>query len=169
MVDLRKGYYQISIVPEDQEKTAFLYYRSKYHFTRKPFGLRNGPALIQQLIDDVLRPCKDFSKVYIDDVVIFSGNWEEHMQYLADILNQLPDAGLTANMEKCQSGMGAFEFLGHIIGNGRISLAQCKTQAIRQFPRPKNKKEFDDFCVYVAIIDALSMALPRKHFHLPRP
>lgn len=76
-------------------------------------------------------------RVYIDDMVIFSSNWENHLKHLAEVFCKLEDAGLKANMVNCQWGTGVFEFLGHVVGKGKISPAQCKTHAIQDNPCPK--------------------------------
>ena len=85
-----------------------------------PFGLRNGPAVFQRLMDRVLHEEKEVSQVYIDDIAVFSLTWEDHCQHIAQVLERLKQAGLTANVKKCQWGQTRCEFLGHVVGNGMV-------------------------------------------------
>lgn len=104
--------------------------------------MRNVPSVFQQLMDDVLRGCDKFTKVYIDDVVVHSECWDDHCLQVAEVLRRLEEAGLTANIEKCQWGMGACEFLGLVVGSGRVSPSECKAKAIDKFPRPSSDQDF---------------------------
>ena len=81
-LDLTKGYYQVQVHKKDREKTAFISPYSKFEFVRTPFGLRNAPAVFQRLIETVLVDCQDFSKAYIDDIIVYSSNWNEHQDTL---------------------------------------------------------------------------------------
>ena len=92
-----------------------------------PFGLRNGPAVFQRLMDQLLHQDKDFSQVYIDDIAIFSSSWEDHCRDISVILTRLRGAGLTANVNKCQWGQTRCEFLGH---NGwRRQSESCRVES----------------------------------------
>jgi len=80
-----------------------------------PFGLNGATASFQLLMDQVLRGLEGFSAVYIDDVVIFSSTWEDHLTSICTVLDQLRQAGLTAKPRKCQFGMSECAYLGHIV------------------------------------------------------
>ena len=110
-----------------------------------PFGLRNGPAAFQRLMDSVLHRDKESSQVYIDDIVVFSATWEEHCQHISTVLSRLRDAGLTANASKCQWGQTCCEFLGHWVGMGKVSPADLKVKAVRDFKMPQTKKAVRQF------------------------
>ena len=144
-VDLTKGFHQIPIFKDDCDKTAFCTPWGKYSYVFMPFGLRNGPAAFQRLMDVVLHKDLDWSRVYIDDIVIFSQNWEEHCLHVGMVLQRLKDAGLTANRAKCQWGQTQCEFLGHVVGKGRVSPAELKVGAIRDFPFPSTKQQIRQF------------------------
>ena len=107
----------------------------------KPFGLRNGPAVFQRLMDNVLHQNKDVSQVYIDDIAVFSQTWEEHCIHIAQVLERLKQAGLTAIVKKCQWGQTRCEFLGYFVGNGIVSPAEGKIEAVRAFDSlgPRNR------------------------------
>ena len=144
-VDLNKGFHQIPVRPEDMSKTAFCTPWGKFEFSVMPFGLRNGPSMFQRLMDQILHGELDISRVYIDDIAIFSSTWGEHCTHIARVLQCLRKAGLTANVSKCQWGQTECEFLGHIVGNGKVSPADLKVQAVRNFQQPQTKKQVRQF------------------------
>ncbi len=78
-LDLAKGYFQVRVAAGSREKTAFISPFGKYEFSRMPFGLKNAPAIFQRLMDGVLNECYECAAPYIDDILIFSRSWEEHM------------------------------------------------------------------------------------------
>ena len=144
-VDLNKGFHQIPVSASDMCKTAFCTPWGKFEFLVMPFGLRNGPSVFQRLMDQVLQQDADKSVVYIDDIGIFSSSWEEHCKDIAIVLSRLKDAGLTANTTKCSWANTHCEFLGHLVGEGMVSPAELKVQAVQQFARPKTKKNVRQF------------------------
>ena len=102
-LDLKSGYWQVDLHPDDVPKTAFVSHCGLYEFLRLPFGLVNAPGQFQRLMNRVLS--KHLGKtclVYIDDIVCFSKNEEEHSQHLREILDTLADAGLTLKLKKCK-------------------------------------------------------------------
>ena len=144
-IDLNKGFHQIPIQAVDIPKTAFCTPWGKFEFSVMPFGLRNGPAVFQRLMDRLLHDNLEFARVYIDDIAVFSSTWVEHCSHIAQVLERLRKAGLTANEKKCQWGKTSCEFLGHIVGNGRVSPADLKVQAVRDFQQPQTKKQIRQF------------------------
>ena len=125
-ISLNKGFHQIPIEPGDIPKAAFCSPWGKFEFCVKPFGLRNGQTVFQWLMDRMLHNDKDVAQVYIDDITVFSLTWEEHCTHISQVLDRLRQAGLTANVKKCQWGQTRCEFLGHIGGNGTVSPAEGK-------------------------------------------
>ena len=115
-LDLAKGYWQVPMAEEDQAKTAFVSPKGLYQFTTMPFGLRGAPATFQQLMDRVLRGTESFAGVYLDDILIHSSTWEEHLNHLSDILTRLEEAGLTIKLAKCSFATAECEYLGHRVG-----------------------------------------------------
>ena len=144
-VDLNKGFHQIPISPPDMSKTAFCTPWGKFEFKVMPFGLRNGPAVFQRLMDQVLHRDSERAVVYIDDIGIFSATWYDHCQDIRTVLSRLKEAGLTANLSKCSWGQTHCEFLGHLVGEGMVSPADLKVQAVRQFAQPVTKKNVRQF------------------------
>jgi len=145
-IDLRSGYNQVRIHEDDIEKTAF---RTRYgHFQYKvmPFGLTNAPATFQALVQDVLRPFLDiFVIVYIDDILIYSQNDQEHAQHIHQVLDQLRQHKLYGTMAKCEFFKNSVEYLGHVISTRGIATDPKKVETIRTWPTLTNLKELQSF------------------------
>ena len=144
-MDLTKGYWQVPVAEEDQQKTAFATPFGLFEFTRMPFGLQGAPATFQRMMDKLLNGLGAFAKAYMDDLVIFSETWEEHMLHLRTIFRKLKKAGLTAKPQKCQFAMAQCVYLGHVVGRGRVGVEESKVEAVKNFPTPKSKKDVRSF------------------------
>ena len=144
-LDLAKGYWQVMVAESDRSKTAFISPLGLFQFKTMPFGLCGAPATFQCLIDQVIQGSQPFTRAYLDDVVIFSNTWEEHLTHLCQVFQRLTDAGLTIKLKKCQFAMEECVYLGHVIGKGRIQPEEHKTAAIRNYPRPLTKKQVHAF------------------------
>ena len=144
-LDLTKGYWQVPVAEADREKTAFVTPFGLFHFRRMPFGLRGAPAMFQRMVDRLLDGLNDFSSAYIDDIIIFSGTWEDHLQHLRQVLRRIQEAGLTLRRKKCQFGMSDCVYLGHLIGSGRVRPEELKVSAVREFSQPRTKKDVRSF------------------------
>ena len=130
-LDMNRGFYQVSLDPVSQPKTAFCSPWGKFHFIRMPFGLRNAPASFQRCMDSVLRHLLSSTCVYIDDVLVFSDSWDEHLVHVQQVLEALADAGLTANPSKCVWGARSLSYLGHMVGIGYVSIPEARVKAIK--------------------------------------
>jgi len=137
-LDLTKGYYQVQMAPEDVEKTAFVCHRGRYEFLRMPFGVKNAPACFQEIMQGIFEGHRNCTP-YMDDLVIFSNTWDEHLQHIEQTLHTLERAGLTANPSKCVWGGKSIVFLGHQVGGGRMALPQHRAEAFRSYTRPTTK------------------------------
>ena len=139
-LDLSKGFYQVPLTQEAQPKTAFVCHKGAFHFTRMPFGVKNAPACFQALMQKVLTDLGEFSAPYMDDVIIYSSTWEDHITHIGRVLSTLQQAGLTVNPKKCCWGGRAVEFLGHFIGKGNMTIPQHRTTALAKYTRPNTKR-----------------------------
>lgn len=110
-LDLAKGYYQVPLAKSARSKTAFITPQGKFEFTALPFGLKNAPASFQRLMDSVLAG-QQSSTTYIDDVVVHSNSWEQHLEDLENTLKRLTEAGLTVKQKKCCFAGTSVSFLG---------------------------------------------------------
>ncbi|XP_056598991.1 uncharacterized protein LOC130417451 [Triplophysa dalaica] len=144
-LDLTKGYWQIPLSPLSKEKTAFTTPFGLHQFVTLPFGLFGAPATFQRLMDRILRPHAAYAAAYLDDIIIYSNDWQRHMQHLRAVLSSLRRAGLTANPKKCAVGRVEVRYLGFHLGHGEVRPQIDKTAAIATAPRPKTKKEVRQF------------------------
>ena len=96
-------------------------------------------------MDQVLQGTEKFTGVYLDDMLIHSDSWNEHLAHLKEVLSRLSNAGLTLKLEKCLFGTAECEYLGHKIGKGGISPSEGKVQAIKSLKRPQTKKDIRTF------------------------
>ena len=145
-IDLRSGYYQVRIHPDDIAKTAFRSRYGHYEFRVMPFGLTNAPATFMTLMQNVLRPLLDKCViVYIDDILVYSRDPEEHAQHLRQVFQLLREHRLYGKMSKCAFFMEAVEFLGHIISTTGVATDPAKVTTIKEWPIPKNVKDVQSF------------------------
>ena len=115
-IDLRSGYHQMRVKDEDVPKTAFRTRYGHFEFLVMPFGLTNAPAAFMDLMNRIFRPYLDrFVVVFIDDILIYSKNKEEHGEHLRIVLQTLRDHQLYAKFTKCQFWLSEVDFLGHVI------------------------------------------------------
>lgn len=145
-LDMKSGYYQIPLHDDSKDKTAFVTPDGHFQFTRMPFGIVNGPALFQKMINQVVGTLR-YTKVlvYFDDILIPSKTLEEGMQILEEILTILERAHLTLNPKKCSFFCNSIEYLGYKIEKGKIMPGETKMKCIQQFPKPQNVHNIRQF------------------------
>src|SRR5215216_6758166 len=115
-IDLRSGYNQVQIHEEDIEKTAFCTHYGHYQYKVMPFGLTNAPATFQALVQDVLQPLLDISViVYIDDILIYSQNDQDHTHHVCQVFELLHQHQLYGTMTKCEFFKKSVDYLRHVI------------------------------------------------------
>jgi len=88
-LDLTQGFHQIRMDPQSKDLTAFTYPFGRFSFNRIPFGLKNAPATYQRAMESVLSHCEKFAACYIDDVVIFSETWDDHLLHIGLVLEAI--------------------------------------------------------------------------------
>ena len=135
-LDLRSGYHQMPIRPEDRCKTAFWGAgRKLWEWLVVPFGLKNAPPYFQRRMDEVLRDLP-FCRCYIDDIVIWSKSLEEHLGHLQQVFQRLREYGLKVHPGKCVFGADSIDFLGHRISANSLQPQQDKIAAVRDLAAP---------------------------------
>jgi len=145
-IDLRSGYHQIRIAPEDVPKTAFRTRYGHYEFLVLPFGLTNAPATFMHLMHQALRPFLDeCALVFLDDILIYSKTLEEHEQHVRRVLDALREQKLYAKESKCEFFKHEVEFLGHRVGQDGVRMMEDKVQAVREWPTPRSVRDVRAF------------------------
>ncbi|GKE99857.1 putative reverse transcriptase domain-containing protein, partial [Tanacetum coccineum] len=145
-IDLRSGYHQLMVREEDIPKTAFKTRYGHYEFQVMPFGLTNAPAVSIDLMNRVCKPYLDkFVIVFIDDILVYSKNKQEHKENLKQILELLKKEELYAKFSKCEFYIPNVQFLGHVIDNKGIHADPAKIESIKDWASPKSPTEIRQF------------------------
>jgi transposase InsO family protein len=145
-IDLKSAYNLVRIKPGDEWKTAFRTRYGHYECLVMPFGLANAPATFQTMIQDILRDLIDMGVVaYIDDILVYAATVEEHDRLVGDVLSRLQEHGLAADIAKCQFGSRSIEFLGYVLSEKGVSMAQDKVKQVLEWEEPKNVKDVQSF------------------------
>ena len=144
-----------------------------YQYKVMPFRLKNAPATFQRMIHDVLAGLEG-CKVYIDDIVVFSDTWEQHMEGIRQFLVRLRQAQLTVNLTKSEFGQACITYLGHVVGKGGIKPIEAKVEAIMNFPTPASKSQlmrflgmvgfYRKFCKnFAMVVEPLTRLLQKRY------
>jgi hypothetical protein len=145
-LDALAGFTQLEMNEDDVEKTAFRSHRGLFQFRRMPFGLKNGPSIFQRIMQGVLAPYLwIFCLVYIDDIVVYSRSYEDHIDHLDKILSAIEKTGITLSPVKCHLFYGSILLLGHKVSRLGLSTHKEKVQAIIDLERPKKLSQLQGF------------------------
>ena len=144
-LDLTKGYWQIPLSTETKEKSAFITPYGLYQFNVMPFGMKSAPATFQRMINKVLSGLDTFAGAYLDDILIYSKTFEDHLVHLEKVFDCLQEAKLVAKPSKCVIGHAQIVYLGHLVGSGEMYPLKSKVEFLRQFPIPETKKQLRSF------------------------
>ena len=152
-LDLRSGYNQVRIREEDVHKTAFNTPLGHFQVKVMGFGLCNDPATFQSLMTQILRPyLRKFVVVFLDDILIFSSNWKEHLDHVRMVLQALREHQLYCKPSKCLFGAVEILYLGHVISGYTIAPDQEKLKAVRDWPIPESISQVRKFRETAAIL-----------------
>jgi deoxyuridine 5'-triphosphate nucleotidohydrolase len=149
--DALSGFQQVEIVPEHRHITAFRTHKEGLlEFTRLPFGLRNGPAVFQRIMNKVLaRFLWLYVLVYIDDIVVYSSTFEDHLKHLDHILGAISRATITLSPPKCHIGYQSLILLGQRVSRLGVSTHQEKIDSVDAMKPPNKVKELQMFLGFV--------------------
>jgi len=137
-LDLQQGYWQIPLAPESRAVTAFTVPgRGLMQFRVMPFGLHSAPATFQRLLDTILGPeLEPHVFAYLDDIIIASPTFDEHLRHLSEVFTRLRNARLRLNPAKCRFCVPELKYLGHVINRQGVQTDPEKIKAIEQWPPP---------------------------------
>ncbi|XP_069190416.1 uncharacterized protein [Procambarus clarkii] len=163
-LDLTKGFWQIPLHQDSKRCTAFMTSEGLYQFTVLPFGLVNAPAVFNRTMRKVLGGIEGV-EIFVDDVLIHSSTWEEHLQLPRQVFSRLQGVGMVAKPTKCEVGCAEVKYLGHVIGGGCSKPLPDKIQKIQDAVPPTTKTQVRSFLGLVGyyrkfIPDFASVAYP---------
>ena len=145
-LDLASGYWQVEMEEADRKKTAFSTREGHFEFNVMPFGLTNAPATFQRLMECVLAGLTyEQCLIYLDDIVVFSVTFDQHLERLKMVFHHLAEAGLKLKPSKCHFAKSEIRYLGHIVSRQGIQADPDKTSAMISFPVPSDIKELRQF------------------------
>jgi hypothetical protein len=150
-LDLKRGYWQVDLHPDDKEKTVFSMGQGLWQFTIMSFSLCNVPATFEWLMETILRGLTgELCLVYLD-VIVIGRTLQEHLLNLRKVFQWFREAHIKLNPEKCQLFQKEVRYLAHIVSPERITTNPEKLEAVREWPTPRNKHEIRSFlglCTY---------------------
>ncbi|XP_068225915.1 uncharacterized protein [Palaemon carinicauda] len=143
-LDLLIGYWQVPLTENAREISAFITPEGLFECKVMPFGMRNAASTFQRMmwmITNGLKGCV----VYLDDIIIFSDNWKDHVDRIRALFRAIADAGLVVNLSKCEFGKAEVIYLGHHVGQGKVLPKEKNIEAVLAFPTPKTRKNVRQF------------------------
>lgn len=145
-IDIRQAFHKIRMTEDSETLTTFRTRYGAYKYKVMPFGLTNGPATFQRFMNDALLGyIDDFVSAYIDDILIYSDSEAEHEEHVKKVLERLREAGLQADLKKCEFHVQKTKYLGFIVGTEGIAVDPQKVDAVREWGAPKNLKGVQAF------------------------
>jgi len=145
--DINSAFWSIPIRQKDKKKTAFVTQNGHWQWTCLPFGLKISPSIFQRILANIIRRhnLNEFCINYIDDILIFSKSFEQHVKHIEYLLRTMKEEGFRLKMEKCNFAKNSLKYLGHIIEKNSIRPLKDNLRAIKEFEEPKNKKNVRQF------------------------
>ncbi len=149
-LDLASGYWQVQVEEGDREKTAFTTPFGLFEWDRMPFGLCNAPATFQRLMQRCLgSQLVDTTLVYLDDVIVYSPDFESHLQHLEQVFRAMEKYGLKLQPDKCQLFRKEVKFLGHCVSASGVSVDPEKVSVVQGWSAPKTVRQVRSFLGFV--------------------
>ena len=137
--DLLKGYWCVPLTERAKEISAFVTPDGLYQYKVMPFGMKNSQAAFQRMMNKCLTGLEGVG-IYVDDIVIYSNSWSEHLKRLEAVFCRLAAANLTVNLAKSDFGYAKVIYLGHVVGMGNVTPVEAKIKCIVEYPIPENRK-----------------------------
>ena len=144
-IDMTQGFLQVPLHEESQPLSSFVTPFGQFQWKVMCFGLRNATATFSRLVSKLLRNLEEFAAGYVDDLLIFSNTWQQHLEHLRSVFTRIKNAGLTLNRGKCTFAAAEIDYLGHRIGLGKVEPLEQKVNAMLNFPRPTQRKQLQSF------------------------
>jgi len=142
-LDMRSGFFQLPLVESSKDLTSFWWGTNLYRYNRAPFGIKTCPAAFQAIMDTELQAAglTHCTKCFIDDILVHSDTFEEHLQHLDAVLTMLHKCGLKAHPEKSLFCSDTMDFLGFDVSSYGLTPQEAKIKAMLEMPHPRNLDE----------------------------
>lgn len=146
-LDINSAFWSIPLRITDRHKTGFVTQEGHFQWTCLPFGLKTSPAIFQRIMCNIIRKHKlaDFTVSYIDDILIFSKSFSEHIKHLTQLFQAIKSEGFRLKFVKCTFAADSVKYLGHIIQNNSVKPLKDNLISIKNFPIPKTQKNVRQF------------------------
>ena len=142
VLDMHSGYWQIPLHEDTKNRTGFTTHEGNYVFNKLPFGLMNSPHAFSMVVSEVLRGINwRFAQVYVDDILVYSSDFDQHLKHLQEIFDRLRTANLRLKMSKCHFAAKEVKYLGHKFSRQGITVDEEKIASVISYPRPKTQRE----------------------------
>ena len=151
VLDMKSGYHQIEINEEHKQRTAFTVGPlGFYEYNRMPFGLANAPATYQRLMEDCFRGLHlDICFIYLDDVIVFSKTYEEHLDRLDKVFKRIREEGLKLSPSKCHLFKKKVKYVGHVVSEDGVEPDPDKISKAVDWPRPTSPEQVRQFLGFI--------------------
>ena len=133
-LDLKAGFWQLGIHPEERYKTAFCIPNHHYQWIVMPFSLKNAPSQFQKAMVTLFQPLLTNALIYVDDILLFSKDANSHEKLLTEFYNLVKSQGIMLSEKKMDIGQTPIEFLGMIISDGKYTLQPHIASSLKEFP-----------------------------------
>lgn len=147
VLDINSAFWSIPVRIEDREKLAFVTEENHYQWKVLPFGYRNSPQIFQRILSGIIRRrgLNKFAANYMDDIIIFSKTFEEHLRHVEAFLKAVREEGFKLKLVKCKFAKKSVKYLGHIISKNTVRPLTDGLIAIKEFETPTNKTKLRQF------------------------
>ena len=139
--DAKSGYHQTPVNPEHRWLTAFICNGSLYQYARTPFGAKNSGGTFCRAVSEILKPVREFTKSYVDDMIVHSDEWTDHLRHVEKFLQAISDSGMTLSLKKCEFGKSQVKWCGQLVGSGIRLPDHTKVACIQALMAPKTKRD----------------------------
>jgi len=155
--DCKAGYWQLPIKVKNKWLTAFVCDAGLFEFNRVPNGLKGSGNSFVRSITKILRPIREFTDSFVDDVAVHSDQWKKHIYYFDNFLRTLKEDGVTLNLKKCKWAQSQVKFCGQVIGSGKRFADTEKIKVVKEMNAPKMKTElkikfWGSFPIFMSIL-----------------
>ncbi|KAJ8019449.1 hypothetical protein HOLleu_41054 [Holothuria leucospilota] len=142
--DLLKGYWEIPLTERARKISAFVTPDGLFQYKVMPFGMKNSQMTFKHLVNNLTSNLEN-CEVYVDDLIVYSNSWDEHIQHVKALFDKLAKANLTVNLVKSEIACAHVVYLGHVVGQGKVRPIKAKVEGIDKFPAPTDKRQLMRF------------------------